>query len=447
MTVAARQRTELRVPALPVATLLACASAALVLVWMRVSGEDNFATSPLSVLGLAAAAVIISILSSRAHRSHDSRFGRWLAASSASLTAYLVLAAASAWAVRMDSTVAGVLVALWGAAWIPPLLLAQLAALAAVQRSRSAVSAAVVAGTAILTLGYAIVQRPQEPFEGVATAADDAWVSSNPVIDTALSALGAALLLAIPFVLVRAAARSQAPARTRLGIAALAATLPVLVVIVCLLLAVARNPGQVDPSVGSVAFILVLSGGLTLSVASAALAHRGEARARTVLGVIRSVVGGFAGVLAIGASIVAADALRNSGLAVIVIACCGIAAAAVVATWAASSRVADYLADAEKAPTAASSGQQVPTDASASGTPAEPRIDALTARENDVLELLAEGASNAGIATELVISERTVDAHLRSIFTKLELDASAGSNRRVVAARLWHDAQRDHPAN
>lgn len=61
----------------------------------------------------------------------------------------------------------------------------------------------------------------------------------------------------------------------------------------------------------------------------------------------------------------------------------------------------------------------------------------LTGREAQVLALLAEGFSNAGIAANLCISERTVDAHLRSVFTKLDLPDTRLDNRRVHAARVW----------
>lgn len=64
----------------------------------------------------------------------------------------------------------------------------------------------------------------------------------------------------------------------------------------------------------------------------------------------------------------------------------------------------------------------------------------LTPREAEVLSLLVAGLSNAGIAARLVVSERTVDAHLRSVFTKLDLPDGPADNRRVHAALWWAQA-------
>ncbi|MGH8981514.1 MAG: response regulator transcription factor [Acidimicrobiales bacterium] len=60
-------------------------------------------------------------------------------------------------------------------------------------------------------------------------------------------------------------------------------------------------------------------------------------------------------------------------------------------------------------------------------------LGALTARERDVLSLMAEGRSNGAIAGALVISERAVEKHVANIFTKLDLVPSEGDHRRVLA--------------
>jgi DNA-binding NarL/FixJ family response regulator len=57
----------------------------------------------------------------------------------------------------------------------------------------------------------------------------------------------------------------------------------------------------------------------------------------------------------------------------------------------------------------------------------------LTPRERDVLALMAEGRSNAGVAAALVISESAVAQHVNSIFTKLVLAPANNDHRRVLA--------------
>jgi DNA-binding NarL/FixJ family response regulator len=62
-----------------------------------------------------------------------------------------------------------------------------------------------------------------------------------------------------------------------------------------------------------------------------------------------------------------------------------------------------------------------------------PGLAALTPREREVLSLMAEGRSNAGIAATLVISAGVVEKHVASIFGKLGLPPAEGDNRRVLA--------------
>jgi DNA-binding NarL/FixJ family response regulator len=57
----------------------------------------------------------------------------------------------------------------------------------------------------------------------------------------------------------------------------------------------------------------------------------------------------------------------------------------------------------------------------------------LTPREREVLELMAEGRSNAAIAQQLVVTERAVEKHVTSIFGKLNLTPAPEDHRRVLA--------------
>jgi DNA-binding NarL/FixJ family response regulator len=60
-------------------------------------------------------------------------------------------------------------------------------------------------------------------------------------------------------------------------------------------------------------------------------------------------------------------------------------------------------------------------------------LSALTPREREVLERMAEGLSNAGIAATLVVSERAVEKHVANIFMKFGMPPSDNENRRVLA--------------
>ncbi|MDX2026177.1 response regulator transcription factor [Microcella sp.] len=68
-------------------------------------------------------------------------------------------------------------------------------------------------------------------------------------------------------------------------------------------------------------------------------------------------------------------------------------------------------------------------------------LQSLTAREREVLELMAQGRTNAAIASTLFIGVGAVEKHISAIFTKLALDAADGDHRRVLAVLAWLQAQ------
>src|SRR4051795_2440126 len=63
----------------------------------------------------------------------------------------------------------------------------------------------------------------------------------------------------------------------------------------------------------------------------------------------------------------------------------------------------------------------------------EDPLESITAREREVLGLMAEGRSNNAIAEALVVTERAVEKHVTSIFTKLDLTPASEDHRRVLA--------------
>jgi DNA-binding NarL/FixJ family response regulator len=64
-------------------------------------------------------------------------------------------------------------------------------------------------------------------------------------------------------------------------------------------------------------------------------------------------------------------------------------------------------------------------------------IECLTPREREVLALIASGCSNEGICDTLVVSPKTVESHVHSIFLKLALPRGAAVHPRVLATRAW----------
>ncbi len=67
----------------------------------------------------------------------------------------------------------------------------------------------------------------------------------------------------------------------------------------------------------------------------------------------------------------------------------------------------------------------------------EDPLETLTPREREVLGLMAEGRSNAAIAEALVVTERAVEKHVTSIFSKLDLSPTVEDHRRVLAVLAY----------
>jgi DNA-binding NarL/FixJ family response regulator len=65
------------------------------------------------------------------------------------------------------------------------------------------------------------------------------------------------------------------------------------------------------------------------------------------------------------------------------------------------------------------------------------QLSRLSAREREVLALMAEGRSNRGIGSQLFIDGKTVESHIASILTKLDLPPAGDDHRRVLAVLTW----------
>jgi DNA-binding NarL/FixJ family response regulator len=68
---------------------------------------------------------------------------------------------------------------------------------------------------------------------------------------------------------------------------------------------------------------------------------------------------------------------------------------------------------------------------------ADDPLEELTPREREVLELMAQGLSNAAIAGKLVVTDGAVEKHVTNIFGKLSLHTAPGGNLRVLAVLAW----------
>lgn len=95
--------------------------------------------------------------------------------------------------------------------------------------------------------------------------------------------------------------------------------------------------------------------------------------------------------------------------------------------------VSDFLSAAERVARGGSALDPHVVTTLLSGRRGDDPLAALTDRERTVLELMAEGLTNTGIAKRLYLSERTVEAHVRHLLSKLDMPDSEDDHRRVHA--------------
>jgi DNA-binding NarL/FixJ family response regulator len=108
--------------------------------------------------------------------------------------------------------------------------------------------------------------------------------------------------------------------------------------------------------------------------------------------------------------------------------------------------VDDFVAALERVATGGSALDPEVVRSLLATTRSDDPISQLTPREREVLALVAEGLSNSAIATTLVVAERTVETHMRSIFQKLRIPDAADQHRRVTAVLAYMRAHSTPPS-
>ena len=105
--------------------------------------------------------------------------------------------------------------------------------------------------------------------------------------------------------------------------------------------------------------------------------------------------------------------------------------------------VSDFLAAAERVARGGSALDPDVVGRLLAPRGADGRFAELSEREREILELMAEGLTNTGIAKRLFVSERTVEAHVRHVLLKLDIPQSEDGHRRVLAVLAHLSAARD----
>jgi DNA-binding CsgD family transcriptional regulator len=404
---------------------------ALIAFAARVMGPAYFGNDPAVVAALGVGALATAAVGHAAWR-NDRTVGFTIVLAAWTLVAYLIVLGLA------GLTHASAVVRLAVGGHMPPLTLFVVTGLIARRtllggRTIGWPVLASVALAGILFVATFTLAHPGSPFEGVSPIFD----LPGPVQAAAmsLSFVWLATLLLPPALLIWSRRSDTRADPGRLATAAVASFVPVCQILLCTLLGFAVNASGFSPDGGAVILLVGLGAAWPLTAVGYGLAIRGRAAPYTV----------STGVLARAGSLVL-------GLMTAMIAICAglfvslghgigttlaIAVSVVVVALALRPIAARVLAAVIGEATYPNRAGTT-SDGASHPLRREPlRMSPLSGREREVLRLLAAGLSNAGIAAELVLSERTIDAHLRSVFGKLELPDSKHDNRRVQAAAIW----------
>ena len=411
-------------------------ASALIAFAARVIGPPYFGTDPALVASLGVGALATAAVGHATWR-NDRAVGVTIVLAAWTLAAYLIVLGLA------GLTHASAVVRLAVGGHIPPLTLFVITGLIARRsllagRAMSWPVLVLVALAGIVYGATLTLAHPGSPFEGVSPIFD----LPGPVQTAAMSLnfVWLATLLLPPALLIWSR-RSDARADPgRIATAAVASFVPVCQILLCTLLGFAVEASGFSRDGGAVILLVGLGVAWPLTAVGYGLAIRGRAAPYTV----------STGVLARAGSLVL-------GLMTAMIAICtglfislghgigttlAITVSVLVVALALRPIAARVLAAMVGEATYAHRPETT-SDAASVQVRREPsRLSVLSGREKEVLELLAVGLSNAGIAAELVLSERTIDAHLRSVFGKLELPDSRHDNRRVQAAAIWASESR-----
>jgi DNA-binding CsgD family transcriptional regulator len=438
---------------------IAVVAAALTAFVARIIGPPYFGTEPAVVASLGLGALATAAIGHATWR-NDRAVGLAIVLGAWSLVAYLIVLglASLTHAIPGQDLIAGTAARLAVGGHIPPLTLFVMTGLLARRRllTERAIGwpLLVTASLAAVLFGATFtLAHPGAPFADVSPIVD----LPRPILAGAmsLSVVWLATLLLPPGLLIWARRSAPQADSGRLATAAVASLVPVCQILLCTLLGFAVDASGISRQGGGVILLVGLGAAWPLSAVGYGLAVRGRDAPYTVstgvlvragslvLGVMTAMIAICAGLLiSLGRGLGTTLAIAISVL-VVAIALRPIAVRVLAAVVGETVQPGDSVLIDPAANGAGSHGDMgVPAIPARRQTP---RLVALSGREREVLRLLATGLSNAGIAAELVLSERTIDAHLRSVFGKLDLPDSKHDNRRVQAATLW--AQESHAAD